>query len=261
MLMFQLAGANLVLPDLDLIPAGRVRDNVCFALVVRDERAKASLELATAEEDLRRLRESEVLREAALLSADPSAIIEDSTDAIEAAEKRVRKARARVASLDVLAGQAVAAIREAVADTSDKWAKKAVAATSKALGDLVAAIELADKAREKLYASVGVLGMLRESAASPTGARLAIEHKPYGYTFSIDGGMSALREALSSARDELAEHTAALGLEKSKPARTAAAAAPDARTELTAPPATGFEIAAETPDEITFEIGADDDDA
>lgn len=260
MLMFQLAGANIVFPDLDLIPAGRVRDNVCFALVVRDERSKAMLELATADDELRRIRESEVLREAAILATDPSRIIEDSTDAVEAAEKRLRKARARVASLDVVAGQAVAAIREAVADTGDKWAKKAAASTTKALGDLVAAIDLAEKAREKLYASVGVLGMLRDSAATPTGARLAIEHRAYGYTFSIDGGMSALREALSSARDELAEHTAALGLEKRKPARTVVATAPDAPTEPTPPAATGFEIAAETSDEITFEIGADDDD-
>lgn len=260
MLTFQLAGANIVLPDLELIPAGRVRDNVCFALVVRDERSKAMLELATADDDLRRIRESEVLREAAILSTDPSRVIEDSTDAVEAAEKRVRKARARVQALDVVAGQAVAAIRDAVADTGDKWAKKAVASTSKALGDLVAAIDLAERAREKLYASVGVLGMLRDSVASPTGTRLAIEHKPGGYTFSIDGGMSALREALASARDELAEHTAALSIGKSKPARTAAPAAPDADTEPTAPAVSPFEITRETSDEITFEIGADDDD-
>lgn len=245
MLTTQIARTNIVLPNPELITVTPVRDALNHALAARDVRNDAAREFALADADLDNIRRIELARQAEILSADPTQVIPDSTEAVDAAEKRVRVARARLEALDVVVDRAVGSLRSTIEKRAEAWAKKSVKATEKALGELAAAVALADAAREKLYASVGVLGMLR---ALPEDGQLAIRHAPHGYTFSIDSAMAGLDEAVKSAKKELAAHATALGLAK--------AATPPSEVEIIAEPDSDFEIA---PDDEDDDEGNDDE--
>lgn len=210
MLLTQIGHENVAMPDLELIPIGAVRDAVIHIIAVREELTKASRAMLAADEAERIVREAEILRQGDMLAADPTAEIDDPTGEVDKAAKAARVARARVEALQRAGDLAVASLRATITGRRAAWAKKATSAASKALADLTTSIRLADEAREKLYASVGVLGMLRGFADSPSGAPIAIQHRAYGYTFAVDAGMESLREALKLASDELDAHKSAL---------------------------------------------------
>ena len=252
MLTSQMGTTNLVLPDLALITVEPIRDAVIHFLAVREAYVEAVAAMQAADEVERLARETVAIRHGEILELDPTAVLDDPAGEIDAAEKDARNARARVNALANAGDRAARRLRETIAAKSGSWGKKSASAATKALADLTSAIRVADEAREKLYASVGVLGLLRAFSESPTGAPIAIQHKPHGYTFAIEAGMESLRDALSLASDELAAHKAALrpekGAEDFEPAP--APAAPPTPSPAPAPTAS---------DAPTFSIGADED--
>lgn len=253
MLNTHIAGISIVMPEPERIPVPKTRKAVERGVKAARRAEAASRDAHEASELKRRAAELAQLKMAAILDEDPDAELTDPDALIRSAEEGERRAFAEWRARSAHEQRQVGVIREAVLDERAEWAKLAVADASTALATLGLALDTAREAREALYASVGVAGMLARLDAEPM-APLAIQHKAYGYTFDINPAIEGLEEALRNAADELDEIKTTLKGSEGGKARKPRKPRSEAHSAAeTAPAATA------DPDAIAFEMGTDDE--
>lgn len=252
MLNTHIAGISIVIPEPDRIPVPKTRKAVERAVKAARRAEAAGREAQEAARLRHEASEIAQLKTAAILEDDPDADIGDPDALIREAEAQERRAFAEWNARILFEQRQVGAVREAVLDERTAWVKQAVRDADTALATLGLALDNAKEAREALYASVGVAGMLTRLEVDPS-APLAIQHKPYGYTFDINPAIEGLEEALRNAADELDEIRAAIkGATTEKPRKPR-----KARSEAHSP-APAAPVAADA-DAIAFEMGTDDE--
>ncbi|MFS0794589.1 hypothetical protein [Microbacterium sp. 1P10AE] len=255
MLNTHIAGVTIVVPDPERIPVPKTRKAIERGVKAARRAEAAGRDAQEASRLRHEAAELARLKTAAILDADPDAELGDPDELIRRAEAHEKRAFAEWNARTLFEQRQVGAIREAVLDERAAWAKHAVADASTALATLALALDTAREAREALYASVGVAGMLTRLAVDPS-APIAIQHKAYGYTFDINPAIEGLEEALRNAADELDEIKAALKGstgEKPKRARKSLSEAQGAAETAPAP------VPAALAEPVAFEMGADDD--
>lgn len=243
----KISGVLLNIPD--NLPAPKTRKAVEHGLAARRAREKA-FQARTVADDLRWKVEQQIaLEHGALLDEDPEAKLPDGGAIVRKAKRLLEDAQHELDARVEAERRAAVKIRVAVVEELPLLTRTSLAEGDTALALLSAVIEDAEVAREALYSSIGVAGMCARLTVEE-GGPISIQHKAYGYTFSIEAAIEGLYDALNKADAELKELREGFKPESGKKTRIPRKAASEAHSD--AEPATS--------DAIAFEMGVDGDD-
>jgi hypothetical protein len=241
-----ISGLSINLPD-DL-PAPKSRKALEHGRAAKSAREKAFTQRDVAIDLRWKLDQQIAIEHGAILDERPDAVLPDGGKLVAKAQRLVEDTQRDLDARVEAERRAAVKIRAAVLEEIPLLVNASLAEADTALAMLSAVIEDAELARDALYSSVGVAGMCSRLGVDE-GAPLSIQHKAYGYTFSIGAAIEGLYEALKRASDELDELRA--GFKPERKARTPRKAASEAHSAAPA--------VSESEAEVAFQIESDDD--
>jgi hypothetical protein len=203
-----LGSLTIQTPDLSDIPVPRTAGLIARGIEVVDGQRAAMRERGQLEDALLAAENGERQSMGDAYGAGNFEDPEDMGEAVADLRKQIARIQARIDAFEAAKVPLPMQIREAVAAESPAWAEHARRNAGKALAKLTTAARQAEDARNELASSIGVLGTLRGFASEVEAGGLGQlrQHvKPNGYTFSLEAGIPALREAVALATEELAE--------------------------------------------------------
>ena len=195
---FTFAGAQIAMPDPERIPVKRTRDALEHCIELRGRIAEAFRARDSARAAVNAVENAERVRLGDLYFENADHHDEHLGEAVEAAERAARDAQSHLSGLTRAEGKALAALRHALTAEADAWAVIARQDAKKALTKLATAVRMSEAARDDLDATLGVLRMLEQTG------QIKVEARRGSYEFSLNPGVTGLRDALAKAAAELA---------------------------------------------------------
>lgn len=194
-----IGGTNVYLPESLPVPAivEAIEDGIAAAAAA----AEAGNVAQTARIRQRQLRDELIEKRTAAVTKDRKAKPANVTAELAKAQAVREAAEIEYQALERVEKAAAGRIHNAVLENLGDLADGAIADAALALTTLVVLIEDAEAARDALYASIGV-GHMCARFVTEGGGPIAVQHKPYGYYFSIDAAIEGLNDALMKASEE-----------------------------------------------------------